>query len=89
MDDLLKGRQRYGSTFTDPAIMEVGFALGIDFEKIDGEEFRKGFRHELEHGYAHPETNVTYDDPVATAKIALAHLTEDPEYYTKLEEIEK
>ena len=32
---------------------------------------------------------MTDDDPVMTGKIALAHLRELPDYYTRLEEMEK
>ena len=44
--------------------------------------------------YAHmnraiPATNVTDDDPTVTAKIALAHLNEFPDYYTRLERMEE
>lgn len=38
---------------------------------------------ELEHA------DVTGGDPVMTGKIALAHLREDPQYYDKLERMEK
>lgn len=47
------------------------------------EEFRKGFNEELEHGCRSPEVNLTCDDPVATARIVLSHLKEEPNYYTK------
>ena len=43
---------------------------------------------ELEHGLVDPHTNVTNDDPLTTAKIALAHLNEFPDYYTRLEKME-
>ena len=43
---------------------------------------------ELEHGKIDPNTNVTNDDPLTTAKIALAHLNEFPDYYTRLEKME-
>jgi uncharacterized protein DUF5661 len=43
---------------------------------------------ELEHGLREPSTNVTDDDPVVTAKIALAHLNESADYYTRLERME-
>ena len=33
-------------------------------------------------------TNVTNDDPVLTGKIALAHLREMPNYYTRLDVME-
>jgi hypothetical protein len=39
---------------------------------------------ELEHGRRDPATNVTDDDPETTAKIALAHLNELPDYYDRL-----
>jgi len=35
-----------------------------------------------------PATNVTNDDPLVTGKIALAHLNEFPDYYTRLEKME-
>ena len=47
------------------------------------EEFKRGFNEELEHGCRSPETNVTCDDPIATARIVLAHLNEEPDYYTR------
>jgi hypothetical protein len=43
---------------------------------------------EFEHGRHDPQTNVTNDDPVLTAKIALAHLKELPDYYTRLKRME-
>ncbi|HEX9380836.1 MAG TPA: DUF5661 family protein, partial [Gaiellaceae bacterium] len=44
---------------------------------------------ELEHGLHDLLTNVTGDDPVVTGKIALAHLNEFPDYYTRLERMEE
>jgi len=44
---------------------------------------------ELEHGLHDPVTNVTNDNPIMTGKIALAHLTEFPDYYTRLAEMEE
>jgi hypothetical protein len=32
---------------------------------------------------------VTDDDPIMTGKIALAHLNEFPDYYTRLDKLEK
>ena len=43
---------------------------------------------ELEHGRRDPETDVTGDDPLTTGKIALAHLREIPDYYTRLAAME-
>ena len=42
-----------------------------------------GINVELEHGTINPNTNVTNDDLIMTAKIALAHLNEFPNYYNK------
>ena len=43
---------------------------------------------ELEHGTENHVTNVTNNDPIITGKIALAHLNEFPDYYTRLQELE-
>jgi hypothetical protein len=55
----------------------------------DVEQFRRGMEVELEHGVRGLLTNVTDDDPVVTGKIALAHLNEFPDYYTRLERLEE
>ena len=44
---------------------------------------------ELEHGKRDAHTNVTNDDIIMTGKIALAHLNEFPDYYTRLERMEE
>jgi hypothetical protein len=66
----------------------LGTQLGIDWTKIDLEQFRRGLEVELEHGARDPETNVTGDDPVLTGKIAWAHLKEIRDYYTRLDQLE-
>ena len=43
----------------------------------------------MEHGLHDLATNVTGDQPVITGKIALAHLNEFPDYYTRLERMEE
>ena len=55
--------------------------LDIKFDKYTPEEFLTGINIELEHGKINPSTNVTNDDLITTAKIALAHLNEFPNYY--------
>jgi len=55
---------------------------------FDVDQFRQGLDVELEHGRREPITNVTEDDPMLTAKIALAHLRELPDYYTRLAQME-
>jgi hypothetical protein len=67
----------------------IGEQLGIRWDKFDLEQFRAGLAVELEHGTANQTTNVTNDDPLITGKIALAHLTEFPDYYTRLAKLEE
>lgn len=67
----------------------IGDQLGITWDKFDVEQFRMGMDVELEHGLVDPHTNVTNDDPLMTGKIALAHLNEFPDYYTRLAEMER
>lgn len=57
--------------------------LGVTFTQYTREEFLDGINIELEHGTINPKTNVTNDDLITTAKIALAHLNEFPNYYNK------
>jgi len=76
-------------SFTAEEAKEIGEKLGIDWTKFDVEQFRAGMDVELEHGARDPHTNVTNDDPLTTGKIALAHLNEFPDYYTRLEEMEQ
>jgi hypothetical protein len=59
---------------------KVGSTLGIDWTKVDLQQFRRGLEVELEHGARDPETNVTNDDLTLTGKIAWAHLKEFPDY---------
>lgn len=66
----------------------VGESLGIDWNKIDVNQFRTGLSIELEHGRVDPKTNITNDDLVLTGKIALAHLNEYPDYYSRLAKLE-
>jgi len=72
--------------FSPDEAARIAAELGIDFavEDFDLEQFRSGMDVELEHGTRDPGTNVTGDDAVTTGKIALAHLREIPDYYTRL-----
>lgn len=63
---------------------KIGETLGINWTTIDLDQFQRGIEVEFEHGAHDPETNVTNDDVVLTAKIAWAHLKEFPDYYTRL-----
>lgn len=75
--------------FTQEEARKIGEGIGVDFEKYNLEQFRMGLEVELEHGLYDMETNVTNDDEAITGKIALAHLKEIPDYYTRLEKMEK
>jgi hypothetical protein len=75
--------------FTTEKAKKIGEILGIDWTKFDVEQFRVGMDIELEHGTEDQLTNVTNDDPLITGKIALAHLNEFPDYYTRLLELEE
>ena len=79
------------SSFDAGEAQAVASSLGIDFaaEPFSLEEFRRGMGVELEHGRRDPDTNVTGDDPLTTGKIALAHLREIPDYYARLDRMEK
>ena len=59
----------------------IASVLDIKFDKFTVEEFLDGINIELEHGKINSKTNVTNDDLLLTAKIALAHLNEFPNYY--------
>ena len=77
--------------FTTEQAAEALSAAGID---ISGEEYgledvRHGMDVELEHGTRFPDLDVTSNDPAITVKIALAHLREFPDYYDRLEVMER
>lgn len=78
-------------SFTADEARRVGEEIGIDWASapFDVEQFRMGMDVELEHGLYDLLTNVTDDDPAVTGKIALAHLNEFPDYYTRLERMER
>jgi hypothetical protein len=75
--------------FTEQEAKQIGEKIGIKWDKFDVEQFRMGLDVELEHGLCDPTTNVTDNDSIVTGKIALAHLNEFPDYYTRLAKMEK
>ena len=87
--DSFKDDKRSKKYFTLAEAKQIGEALRIDWSKFDIEQYRMGLDVELEHGLIDPHTNVTNDDPIMTGKIALAHLNEFPDYYTRLDNMEK
>lgn len=78
------------TSFSSEEARQVGEEIGIDWTDapFDVEQFRMGMDVELEHGLHDLMTNVTGSDPVITGKIALAHLKEFPDYYTRLARME-
>jgi Protein of unknown function (DUF5661) len=74
-----------GDPFTDKDARRIGEEIGVDWATapFDVDQVRRGLHVELEHGLHDPATNLTGDDPILTGKIALAHLNEFPDYYTK------
>ncbi len=78
-------------TFSKEEAAAIALLLGIDFSKSQFHlnEFWMGVNTELEHGTISSQTNVTDDDPIITGKIALAHLNEFPDYYTRLKILEE
>lgn len=62
---------------------KVGDKLGVDWKKINYDQFCDGMETEEEH------KDITKGNKEMTAKIVLAHLKEIPDYYTRLEKMEE
>jgi len=79
------------SAFSEDEARRYGAEIGIDWATapFDAAQFAQGMSVELEHGLRDESTNVTDDDPLVTARIALAHLNEFPDYYVRLEQLEE
>jgi hypothetical protein len=77
--------------FSTEQAQEIADSIGIQWNDVrfDLEQFRMGMDTEMEHGKRDVQTNVTNDDSLITGKIALAHLREFPDYYTRLAKMEK
>ena len=78
-------------SFSVDEARQIGEQIGIDWASspFDVHQFRMGMDVELEHGLRDLLTNVTNSDPIVTGKIALAHLNEFPDYYTRLQRMEE
>lgn len=72
--------------FSKADALNVGNKLGINWKKISFNQFYIGINIELEHGlkYKRYGTNITNDNPTMTGKIALIHIIEVKDYYTRL-----
>lgn len=79
-----------GFEVTDEMVDKVIAELKLDASDSYREELKMGIKVEQEHGPDRGEdTNITDDDLVMTAKIAISHLKELPDYYTRLARMEK
>jgi hypothetical protein len=67
-------------SISDSEIISIGESLGISADLMDG--FIQGFKVETEHA------KTVNGDKETIGRIAKDHLREDPEYYTKLDEME-
>lgn len=76
---------------TNAEAIESALELNLDLEVLPGglNIWRQAVQVETEHGLHDLQTNVTDDDPLATAKIALAHIKEDRLYYERLQRMEE
>lgn len=75
-------------TMDDARMALDRLGLDLESEKITLEALTAGMNVELEHGSRFPDLNVSGDDPIVSAKIALAHLRELPDYYERLVRME-
>lgn len=73
---------------TKKQVADVIVALGVDPRVVTVDMLQHAMRIEFEHGKVDPRTNVTNDDLISTAKIALAHIKEGLRYYDLLEKLE-
>jgi hypothetical protein len=63
--------------------LDLGEQLDVDWDKIEMAQWVAGCHHELEHW------KTVGENPKIIAGIAFDHLREDPNYYRKLQRIEK
>ena len=75
---------------TDEQAFKLGEHFKINFDDVDFDEWVYGLNVELEHGkQLGAMTNLTNDNKKRTAKIAIAHLSEFPDYYKRLKKLEE
>ena len=63
--------------------LRIGKKLKVNFEKIRLNEFKMGIGIELEH------KSITRGSLTKSGRIALDHLKEIPDYYTRLKKMER
>ncbi len=75
-------------SITSNEALQIGNQLGVNWSAVNLEQFQRGLEVELEHGLVNEYTDVTHNDYLLTGKIALAHLNELPDYYSRLASVE-
>lgn len=75
---------------TNKVAKKLGEKYQINFKVVPFSEWKLGLNVELEHGKLLSKlTNLTDNNLDMTAKIAIAHLIEEPRYYYYLEKMEQ
>lgn len=69
-------------------IKELSKETGINISKFDPKELKTGIEHEKEHDGEQGKDVDVVRKKGDLLKIVVAHLREDPKYYSKLKEIE-
>lgn len=75
---------------TKPIALKLAKEFNLNLDIVPLDEWKDGLNIELEHGKKISKmTNLTNNNLKITAKIALAHLIEDPRYYKFLIQMEQ
>lgn len=79
--------------FLDRKILEVNLLnmakkADLDIAGLSREQLKMGYEVEKEHGGIMGKDTDVVNNPADYLKIAVAHLREDPKYYTKLKQVE-
>jgi len=88
IDEEVKQKGEILMKFDEKDAKLLGDILNVNWDTVCIKQFTMGLNVELEHGTKAGEYNVTNDDPIKTAKIALAHLAEKHNYYDLLKKVE-
>jgi len=70
-------------------LSKIANKAGLDISDCDPNELRMGINIEKEHSGEMGRDVAVVDSEIERLKIAIAHLREDPKYYTKLKKIEE
>lgn len=70
-------------------VKKLAEKYNVNIKLIPINILHKGLKVEIEHGLINKKTNITNNNLDLTFKIVLAHLEEIPDYYQRLELMEK